>query len=119
MSVDKKTIGITRGNLGALQRLVTSGHFGSELDAAKFAMAYAIKKGATAGRSDSADTKWNVGSVDPDGNLRAMLLAFYPEEEEPFRLMEYLMNVGLTNLAGSDKSMPDVYNVVFETKTPT
>ena len=67
MATDKKTIGITRDNNEVLQRLVIDGQFGSELDAAKFAMARAIKKGTEPGRIDSADTKWNVGSVDVDG----------------------------------------------------
>ena len=114
MSADKKTIGITRDNLEALQRLIINGQFGSELDAAKFAMAHAIKAGTSAGRADGAETKWNVGTADPDGKLRAMLMAFYPEVDEPLRLMEYLMNTGLADLAGSKTQMPDVYGIMFD-----
>jgi len=114
MAADKKTIGITRDNLGALQRLVTSGQFGSELDAAKFAMAHAIKGGAAAGSADGAGTKWNVGSVDPTGNLRSLLTAFYPEADEPYRLMEYLMNKGVAELAGNEAETPDVYGAMFD-----
>lgn len=114
MDRDKKTIGIARDNLGALQRLFTSGQFGSELDAAKFAMAHAIKNGALGGRSEGADTKWNVGSVDPNGNLRDLLAAFYPKENEPYRLMEYLMNKGLAELAGNESETPDIYGAMFD-----
>ena len=114
MGTDRKTIGITRDNLGPLQRLVTSGQFASELDAAKFAMAHAIRGGATPGRADGADTKWNVGSVDPTGSLRSVLSAFYPEESEPYRLLEYLMNKGLTELAGNEAETPDVYGAMFD-----
>ena len=114
MGADKKTIGITSNNLGALQRLITSGQFGSELDAAKFAMAHAIKSGVAAGRTDGADTKWNVGSVDPSGNLRAMLATFYPEVSEPYRLLEHLMNQGLADLAGAERETPDVYGAMFD-----
>lgn len=114
MGGDKQTIGITRDNLGALQRLITSGQFGSELDAAKFAMAHAIKGGTAAGRADGADTKWNVGSVDPTGDLRSLLSAFYPAVDEPYRLMEYLMNEGLAALAGNEAETPDVYGAMFE-----
>ena len=114
MAADKKTIGITRENLGSLQRLVQHGNFGAELDAAKFAMAHAIKSGVTPGRTEGADTKWNVGSVDPDGHLRAMLSAFYPEEDEPYRAMEYLMNTGLSEIAGNSDATPDVYGLMFE-----
>lgn len=113
MGADKKTVGITSGNIAALQRLVDAGHFGSELDAAKFAMAHAIKGDVPVGRVDGADTKWNVGSVDPDGNLRFLLVALYPETDEPYRLMEYLMNKGLEELAGSESARPDVYGALF------
>jgi len=114
MDEDKKTIGITRNNLSALQRLVSIGQFSSELDAAKFAMAYAIKANTEAGRIDGADTKWNVGSVDPSGDLRALLASFYPDVDTPFRLIEYLMNKGLSDLAGNETQTPDIYGIMFE-----
>ncbi len=114
MDTDKKTIGIRRDNNETLQRLLLDGQFNSELDAAKFAMAHAIKKGAEPGRVDGIDTKWNVGSVDADGNLRTLLEAFYPDVNEPFRLMEFLMNKGLSELAGSTGQKLDVYGILFE-----
>ena len=114
MAADKITIGITRENMTSLQRLVAEGRFGSELDAAKFAMAHAIKLGMPAGRTTGADTKWNVGSVDSDGSLRALLTAFYPEVTEPYRLIEHLMNTGVADLAGSETQMPDVYGTMFD-----
>ena len=114
MEKDKKTIGITHDNVGALQRVVVSGHFGSELDAAKFALAYAINGGIQNGRSDGADTKWNVGSVDPSGGLRELISTYYPDEGEPYRLIEYLINVGLDRLAGNALETPDIYGVMFD-----
>ena len=113
MATDKKTIGITTDNLIPLQELMQHGHFGAELDAAKFAMAHAIKIGILPGRTEGADTKWNVGSVDPDGHLRAMISAFFPNEADPYRVMEYLMNKGLSDLAGSNEDSPDVYGMLF------
>lgn len=114
MTVDKKTIGITGSNLAALQRLVESGRFASELDAARFALAHAIDSGAKEGRVEGADTKWNVGSVDPDGHLRSLLNALYPSAGAPYRLMEFLMNEGLSDLAGNPAESPDVYGVMFQ-----
>ena len=108
MANDKKTIGITKENASALAVLVDAGHFESELDAAKFAMAFAIREGITSGGTDGADTKWNAGSVDPDGSLRALVEACYPGTEEPYRLVEYLMNEGLRALP----SMPDVWQLL-------
>ena len=113
MAGDKKTIGITKANHPALQRLVEGGQFASELDAARFAMSHAVRSGVAPGRTESTDTKWNVGSVDPAGDLRALLQGLYPEEEEPYRLLEYLMNRGLEALAGNDDQTPDVFGALF------
>lgn len=44
MSTDKRTIGVTAGNERVLAELVEAGHFGSELEAAKFAMAFAASR---------------------------------------------------------------------------
>ena len=112
MSSDKKTIGITKANHGALQRIVEAGRFESELDAAKFAMAFAVDQGVQSGRTEGADTKWNVGSIDPSGTLREVLVGLYPEIEEPYRLLEYLMNQGIERL-GEQGQRPDVYGTLF------
>ncbi len=117
MASDKKTVGITKANAATLASLVTAGRFGSELDAAKFAMAYGIKSGVRGGSTDGAETKWNVGSVDPDGSLRSLLEALYPEAAEPYRLLEHLMNEGIKSLAAIVEGSGDLYDVVFaETK---
>lgn len=113
MATDKKTIGITKANAVPLANLVSAGRFGSELDAAKFAMAYAIKNGAPVGSTEGAETKWNVGSVDPDGSMRDLLEALYPDTSEPYRLLEYLMNEGLKALAPSVTGAGDLYETLF------
>lgn len=113
MASDKKTIGITKANATALTELVSAGRFGSELDAAKFAMAYAISKGAGNGIADGAETKWNVGSFDPDGSMRSLLEALYPDVSEPYRLAEHLMNEGIKTLATSLTGAGDLYDTLF------
>ena len=113
MANDKKTIGITPANAPTLVRLVADGRFGSELDAAKFAMAYAIRQSVPVGSADGAETKWNVGSVDPDGSIRSMLQALYPDASEPYRHMEHLMNEGLRALVKDDGRLLDVYDLMF------
>lgn len=99
---DKRTIGITRANEHSLAALVDAGGFGSELDAAKFAMAHAIEQGTEIGTADGTNTKWNVGTVDSDGGLRALVEAVYGVIAEPYRLIEYLMNEGLRLLDTGD-----------------
>jgi hypothetical protein len=113
MASDKKTIGITKANALALASLVEAGRFGSELDAAKFAMAFAINQGVPPGSTEGAETKWNAGSVDSDGSLRALLESLYPGTSEPYRLLEHLMNEGLKALAPSDDQEADVYGLLF------
>lgn len=113
MASDKKTIGVTKANAPVLAQLVSAGRFGSELDAAKFAMAYAIKAGLAAGTTDGAETKWNVGSVDPDGSLRSLIEALCPDAGEPYRLAEHLMNGGLRALAAKIGGGTDLYDTLF------
>ncbi|WP_416050073.1 hypothetical protein [Cupriavidus basilensis] len=115
MAGDKRTIGITRANAAKLTELVSAGMFGSELDAAKFAMAFAIKAETRSGTSDGTETKWNVGSVDPDGSLRSLLEALYPHSTEPYRLAEYLMNEGIKELASRISDGSDLYETLFPT----
>jgi hypothetical protein len=113
MASDKKTIGVTKSNGSALAQLVAAGHFGSELDAAKFAMAHAIKCGVKSGSAEGAETKWNVGSVDPDGSMRSLLEALFPEADEPYRLAEHLMNEGIKLLATRLGGSADLYDTLF------
>lgn len=113
MASDKKTIGIAKSNAASLARLVSSGNFSSELDAAKFAMAHAIKTGAQGGTAEGAETKWNVGSVDPDGSMRSLIEALFPDVSEPYRVVEYLMNEGIRLLAADVTNPADLYDKLF------
>src|SRR6266403_1198717 len=113
MATDKKTIGVTKANAGPLADLVSAGKFSSEMDAAKFAMAYAIKEGKAHGVTDGAETKWNVGSIDPDGSVRSLVEALCPDVSEPYRLVEYLMNEGLKSLKAKMDTGADLYDIMF------
>ena len=113
---DKKTMGVTSGNERVLTNLVSEGLFSSEIEAAKFAMAHAIGAGVARGTTDGAGTKWNVGSVDSDGALKAVVEALYPDEISPYRLVEHLMNEGLRLLDKGDGLPPDVAGILFAAK---
>ena len=112
-TVDKKTIGITSPNERVLSSLVAEGLFASEIEAAKFAMAHAIEAETARGTTEGAGTKWNVGSVDSDGALRAVVEALFPDENQPYRLVEHLMNEGLRLLDKGDGLPPDVAGVLL------
>jgi hypothetical protein len=110
---DKKTIGVTPEQLPTLNRLKTAGHFANEFDAAKFAMAYAIDKGVSQGSTEGAGTKWNVGSFDSDGGLKAVIEALFPEEPTPYRRIEHLINEGLRLLDKGNTIPPDVASLML------
>lgn len=112
-TADKRTLGVTKGNEARLANLVEAGHFGSELEAAKFAMAHAINQGAAPVPIEGAPTKWNVGTVDPDGSLKALVETLYPDAREPYRLVEQLMNEGLRLLDPGNSLPPDVPGILF------
>ena len=118
-ATDKKTVGITSANERVLGALVAEGLFGSEIEAAKFAMARAIDNRVERGTAEGAETKWNVGSLDPDGALKAVVQALYPEETMPYRLVEHLMNEGLRSFDTGDSLPPDVAGVLYSIGRPT
>ena len=113
---DKRTVGVTSGNERVLSALVAEGLFASEIEAAKFAMAYAIEAGIPRGTTEGAGTKWNVGSVDSDGTVKSVIEALYPEESQHYRLVEHLINEGLQLLDKGNDLPPDVAGVLFATR---
>ncbi len=113
---DKKTIGVSPANEASLTAVVQAGNFGSELDAAKFAMAHAISEDVEPGTTEGANTKWNIGTVDASGSLRALIESVYGETVEPYRLIEYLINEGLRRLNPGGSVPPDVVGLLFSVK---
>lgn len=109
MSEDKRTIGVTEPADRVLAVMIEQGHFTEGIDAAKFAMALAINSGANANERDltveGATTKWNVGSFDPDGQLRSLINALYPDIGQPYRLLEFLIDDGLRRVSGHIESV--------------
>lgn len=116
-SGDKRTIGVAPANERSLAALVAAGGFGSELDAAKFAMAHAIEQGTDVGTVEGTSTKWNIGSVDADASLRALIETLYGGVAEPYRLIEYLINEGLRLLDSGDIPPNIVKLIPLPTKT--
>jgi len=68
------------------------------MDAAKFAMSLAIRSEEEPGAADNAETVWNVGSFDPDGEIRDLIQALFPENESPYRATEFFINTGLQQI---------------------
>lgn len=92
MSGDKTTIGLTSGNKEVMEEIIQ--HFNEQIDAAKFAMALAIEEGLEPQKTTDTETVWNTGSFDPNGELRDLIRALYPEVDQPTLALEYFINQG-------------------------
>lgn len=111
--IDKKTLGVTTSNRRVLNALALEGRFANDIEAAKFAMAHAINQGVGRGTTEGVGTIWNVGSFDGDGALKAVIEALHPDETNPYRLVEHLINEGLRLLDRGDGLPPDVAGLLL------
>lgn len=59
------------------------------------------------GVTEGAGTKWNVGTLDPDQSLRAIIEEIFPDVSEPCRLVDFYMIEGL-RIVSADGNSPDV-----------
>jgi hypothetical protein len=98
MTEDKKTIGLTAENRSVMERIMDKGFFRDQKDAAMFAMAYAIRQGLQPGNAEGTNTIWNVGSLDPDGEIRILIGNLFPETATPYRVVESFVNAGLMQI---------------------
>jgi hypothetical protein len=90
---DRTTIGLTPENKATIEEI--DDNFNEQTDAAKFAMSLAIDQGVKSGTTTNTETVWNVGSFDPDGELRNLVIALYPSVESPYVTVEHFVNQGL------------------------
>ena len=124
MAENKRTIGVTTTADGVLAVMVEQGHFSDAIDAAKFAMALAINAGGNEDERDLAvegtTTKWNIGSFDPDGQIRSLIDALYPDIKQPYRFLEFLIDDGLNRVSEHIESVGelDVIALLDEAGTP-
>ncbi len=75
---DKRTLGVTSEGAEALESVMDTGWFAEEMDAYRIAISLALANDLIKDSSEMTGvyTKWNVGTLDPDGRLRSMVLAF-------------------------------------------
>lgn len=91
---DKKTIGVSTDAQAVLQEIASGNPFPDEMAAARFAFAIALSKGCGT-EAVTGSTKWNVGSFDPDGQLKKIVLMCDPDCRAPYRRIEELVDSGL------------------------
>lgn len=96
---DKMTIGVTPTNKQLLDRLKDEMKvFEQDTHAAKLALALAIRRGVKPGVVEGTVTAWAVSNFDPDGSLKTLVSRIY-NTDTPYRVIEYLINVGLEFVA--------------------
>jgi hypothetical protein len=101
---DKKTIGLTTSGESIMQEIMSLNYFKDMIDAAKFAMSLAINQNPEINPVEGASTIWNVGSFDPDGELRQLIPTFFPNCKTPYRAVEFLIDLGLKQMYEQVKS---------------
>jgi len=104
MAEDKKTIGLTDANKKVMDQLVERAGFKRDMDAAKFAFAFAVEQGSEPSAIEGTGTIWNVGTLDEGGDLKALIQNLYPQAQFPYRALESLMNTGFRLLASEMSS---------------
>jgi len=98
---DKVTVGVTPDGAVNLAALMESGWFTDEIDAYRLAIATAFGEqlNVDAVVLAGVQTKYNIGTLDRDGKVSAMVRAFSPEAAtRPFEYSERLADAGLRYL---------------------
>ena len=108
MAEDKKTIGLTETNKSIMDQMVEKAGFKHDMDAAKFAFAFAVNRGCEPTQVEGAGTIWNVGSFDEGGDLKALIQNLFPDTPTPYRALESLMNTGFSLLGAEIKANPSL-----------
>lgn len=98
-ATSRVNIAFTTPATEAAKRLQERFPFDDLVDVARVGVAYALRarlpRTRTADFGSANGSNFNVGSVDPKGELRDLLLALHPEiEEDPYRVVETLMSLG-------------------------
>lgn len=99
---DRKTLSASDSANTAIEALTSSGWFADGIEAYRVAIAYALAKGlepSDVPERVNATTKYNVGSVDPEGRVRNLIGLLRPEDaERPYATAEWLAEAGLARI---------------------
>lgn len=97
---DSVTVGLTDTTHAGLVQLKEDGVFAEMKDGYKFGIGLSIANGWLAPPGAKMKTFLNVGSLDPDGSLRNLILALYPgASDPPYSIAERLAEAGVARLA--------------------
>lgn len=118
---DITQFGLTKENNVIIKQLEELGFFPNQMEAAKFALSFAIRSGVQPGTISQAENKWHTGGFDQDGNLADVIRILFPEVQAPYRVIEYLVNSGLTMLGQhlAQNGTIDILSLTDETPKKT
>lgn len=111
------TVGVTEAGASALVRIMETGFFGTEMDAYKVAVALALRAGVRADESvTGVTTKWNIGSLDPDGLLADLVdVLDRGGTGDPIDRAQRLADIGLsmlvTRLVDSGQTLSEALDI--------
>lgn len=95
---DKEQIGLTPTGSAIMERVLTTGLFAGKDDVARLAAALAIDAGDPGESARGAETTWHTRGIDSTGELRTAVRLAYPGTEEPYRMLENLIDAGLRRI---------------------
>lgn len=95
---DKEQIGLTPAGNATMERVLATGLFAGKDDVARLAAALAIDAGDAGDPVRGAETTWHTKGIDSTGELRTAVRLAYPGTEEPYRLLENLIDAGLRRM---------------------
>lgn len=99
---DRKQIGLPRQAFPLLEELVKeTPWFGQQLDAYRVAISVALARNIRPSKEETTpyETKFSTSSLDPDRELRELVLALAPEcEDRPYDYAQRLANKGVRYL---------------------
>lgn len=95
---DKEQIGLTPAGSAVMERVLGTGLFAGKDDVARLAAALALDAGDPAEPARGAETTWHTKGIDSTGELRAAIRLAYPGTEEPYRILENLIDAGLRRI---------------------
>ncbi len=99
---DLTQIGLSSTGKEVLREMETQGLFAQQMDGYRLAIAMAIANGLQPSqqRSDDRENMYNMGSIDPDSEIRLLLRQIYPHAANwPNRAAESLAEQGVELMA--------------------
>jgi hypothetical protein len=118
---DKKQIGLTAAGQSAIEEIMQSGLFATEMDIYRFGIAYAIAVELEIDHAPAGGylTKFNAsGGVDSDDAIRSLLEVLeVGDRARPYATAEKLAELGVTDVARrlrGNEGMADIMSSVSE-----